>query len=418
MSHHHTHNTRLTPERPPHGGRRPGAGRPGKENRHPNIIANLSVGPESRSNEKKERENYSQQLEQLANRKGRSWSYHECTLILTLVISVMLHYHETPTAALHTVSTLIRRSYYSIHLLWCKWRDEGEVYVVDTAGRGGGASIHINHSRHVSVEVVFTIIEKIREANATGGGCTTTELISAILEVHDITIHPRTLQNVLGSMGYRYGKANVIGKMNDAWYVSRIRTFLIQYSQALKEQEEGRCVIVYTDESYVNTNHARMQTWYSDIATEKNDVVRPSGKGKRLVLLHAFTRDGWLVHDNSVHNDRADQLSFSCELIYEAEKGDGDYHDNMNGGIYMQWLNNRLLVAFNKRYPHQKMVLVLDNASYHHVRGEDWINIHTMRKEAIAYKLIELGVTTMTVERRKKGTESTETKRFNQASFY
>jgi hypothetical protein len=31
----------------------------------------------------------------------------------------------------------------------------------------------------------------------------------------------------------------------------------------------------------------------------------------------------------------------------------------MNGSIYMQWLNNRLLVAFNKRYPRQKMVLVL-----------------------------------------------------------
>ena len=231
-------------------------------------------------------------------------------------------------------------------------------------------------------------------------------------------MHPRTLQNVLSSMGYRYGKANVIGKMNDVWYTARIRTFLIQYSEALKEEQAGRCIIVYTDESYVNANHARKLTWYSPVATEKNEVVRPTGKGKRLVLLHAFTKDGWLANDTSIHNDRVDQLSFSCELIYEAEKGDGDYHDNMNGSIYMQWLNNRLLVAFNKRYPRQKMVLVLDNASYHHVRGEDWINVHTMRKEEIAYKLIELGVTTMTVERQKKGTESRETKRFNQASFY
>ena len=85
--------------------------------------------------------------------------------------------------------------------------------------------------------------------------------------------------------------------------------------------------------------------------------------------------------------------SFSCELIYEAEKGDGDYHENMNGSIYMQWLINRLLIAFNKRYPRQKMVLVLDNASYHHVHGEDWINVHIMRKDEIAFKLIELGVT-------------------------
>ena len=123
-------------------------------------------------------------------------------------------------------------------------------------------------------------------------------------------------------------------------------------------------------------------------------------------------------NDTSIHNDHVDQLSFSCELIYEAEKGDGDYHDNMNGSIYMQWLNNRLLVAFNQRYPRQKMVLVLDNASYHHVRGTDWINVHTMRKPDIAYKLIELGVKSITVQRQKKGTESTEEKTFPKPSFY
>jgi hypothetical protein len=414
----HTHNTRLTPEQPRHGGARQGAGRPKKENREPNIPPTLKLGPEARKEEGKTRDGYSSQVEELANRKGRSWSYHECTLILTLVIGIVLHYHETPTQALHTVSSLIRRSYFSLHQLWTHWRDEQEVYVVDTAGRGGGASTHVNHSRHVTVEVVFTLIECIRKHNREGGGCTTTDLIDALGEEHDITMHPRTLRNVLSSMGYRYGKASVIGKMNDVWYTARIRTFLIQYSEALKEELAGRCIIVYTDESYVNVNHARKSTWYSPIATERNEVVRPTGKGKRLVLLHAFTKDGWLADDTSIHNDRVDQLSFSCEVIYEAEKGDGDYHDNMNGSVYMQWLSNRLLVAFNRRYPRQRMVLVLDNASYHHVRGEGWINIHTMKKEAIAYKLIELGVTTMTVERQKKGTESRESKRFNQASFY
>jgi hypothetical protein len=75
--------------------------------------------------------------------------------------------------------------------------------------------------------------------------------------------------------------------------------------------------------------------------------------------VHAFTQEGWLSLDPSVHNDRVDQLAPSCELIYEAEKGDGDYHANMNGGIYMQWLSNRLLPVFAQRFPGQKMVLVL-----------------------------------------------------------
>ncbi|HEY4387323.1 MAG TPA: hypothetical protein VGN34_22935 [Ktedonobacteraceae bacterium] len=79
----HTHNTRLTPEKPQHGGARPGAGRPKKENRDPTTPPALSLGPKVLMEEAKTREEYCQQQEQLTNSKGRSWSYHECTLILT-----------------------------------------------------------------------------------------------------------------------------------------------------------------------------------------------------------------------------------------------------------------------------------------------------------------------------------------------
>jgi hypothetical protein len=209
----------------------------------------------------------------------------------------------------------------------------------------------------------------------------------------------------------------VIGKMNDEWYAARIRTFLLQYSRAIVEQQQGRRVIVYTDESYVNVNHARKFTWYHPEAPEKDDVVRPSGKGKRLVLLHAFTQDGWLTRDSTIHNGRVDQCALSCELIYEADKGDGDYHDNMNGSIYMQWLSNRLLPSFAARYPGQKMILVFDNASYHHHRGPDWINPHRLKKAQMAAKLIELGISSISVERQKKGTLTMEQHAFDAASF-
>ena len=89
MSQHHSHNTRSTPEKPPRGGRRPGAGRPEKENIHPNSAANLPLSSALRNAEKKEREEYEQQSQQLANRKGRSWSYDECMLIIMLVIGIL-----------------------------------------------------------------------------------------------------------------------------------------------------------------------------------------------------------------------------------------------------------------------------------------------------------------------------------------
>jgi len=164
-------------------------------------------------------------------------------------------------------------------------------------------------------------------------------------------------------MGYRYGKVNVIGKMNDSWYVARIRTFLIQYNKALIEELKGQCVIVYTDESYINTSHARRYSWFHPNTEEKNNVVRPSGRGRRLVLLHAFTKDGWLTTDSSIHNDRCDQKALSCELVYEAEKGDGDYHANMNGSIYMQWSQDRVIPAFKKLFARKKIILVLDKCT-------------------------------------------------------
>jgi hypothetical protein len=417
MSLHRLHDTRSSPAKAPRGGRRPGAGRPHKENRDPNWAEDLSAARQQHADEKRAKVDYMQQQDELVNAKGRSWTYHECALILTLVIGLVVHYGETPTDALRFVSATIRRSYENLHTLWTKWRNERLVYVIYTAHRGAGAVSHVDHAHHVTVDVIFTIMEYIRHANRTGRCCTSTDVQRCILQEHQLHIPDRTLRSVMSSMGYRYGRGNIVGKMNDEWYVARIRTFLIQYSKAVVEQLQGRCVIVYSDESYVNTNHARKFTWYNPDTSEKKDVVRPSGVGRRLVLLHACTQDGWLTLDSAVHNDRVDQWAPSCELVYEAEKGDGDYHDNMNGAIYMQWLRNRLLPVFAQRFPGQTMRLVIDNASYHHHRGADWVNVHRMNKAAMAAKLVELRINSISMQRQKKGTSTMESFQFDQASF-
>src|SRR6202012_1101117 len=72
----------------------------------------------------------------------------------------------------------------------------------------------------------------------------------------------------------------------------------------------------------------------------------------------------------------------------------------MHGAIYMKWLENRLIPTFKKLFPNKKMVLVLDNASYHHVRGEDWITPSKLNKLALACVLGELRVEQMIVKRK------------------
>ena len=201
MSLHHQHNTRLTPEKLAHGGAREGAGRRQKENRDPNLAENHSTPSRASRVEKKERDEYHQQQQELVNPMGRSWGYHECALLLTLVIGLMLHYGDTPTDALRVTSTIMRRSYDNLHTLWTKWRDERLVYTVDSSGRGAGAVSHIDHAHHVPVEVIFVIMEHIRYTNAAGTGCTSTELQRCILAEQRLSMPDRTLRSVLSSMG-------------------------------------------------------------------------------------------------------------------------------------------------------------------------------------------------------------------------
>ena len=101
----------------------------------------------------------------------------------------------------------------------------------------------------------------------------------------------RILKRVLHA---QYGTAKLLIKDNfdpdsDASRAFRGK-FCLAYSEALKLQEEGKAIIVSYDETYINTGHAAAMTW--SFAGSKR---RLSGKGKRLIVLHALTKDGPVV---------------------------------------------------------------------------------------------------------------------------
>ena len=143
--------------------------------------------------EKKERDDFHQQQEELVNPMGRSWgTTTQCALLLTLVIGLVLHYGENPTDALRVASTIMKRSYENLNTLWTKWRNERLVYIVNISGRGAGVVSHVYDAHHVPVEVIFLIIEYIRYTNVAGTGCTSTELQRCILAEQRLTIPDRT----------------------------------------------------------------------------------------------------------------------------------------------------------------------------------------------------------------------------------
>lgn len=75
----------------------------------------------------------------------------------------------------------------------------------------------------------------------------------------------------------------------------------------------------------------------------------PTGKGKRLIVVHIGSERGFVE---------------GGLLSFESKKNTSDYHDEMNGDTFFDWLKNVLPLLDDN------CVIVMDNASYHSVRTE------------------------------------------------
>jgi transposase len=118
-----------------------------------------------------------------------------------------------------------------------------------------------------------------------------------------------------------------------------------------KIRQEGR-PIFYLDETWLNAGHTKQKIWYDETIKNSREAFNqglstglksPSGKGKRLIILHIGSEDGFV--DDGL-------------LLFEGIK-QGDYHDEMNANKFEEWFTNILT-----KLP-ANSVIVMDNASYH-----------------------------------------------------
>jgi hypothetical protein len=90
----------------------------------------------------------------------------------------------------------------------------------------------------------------------------------------------------------------------------------------------------------------------------------PSGKGKRLIVLHAGMRSEGLID--------------GCDLVFLVKSKDGDYHQEMNSFVFLEWFENQLMPALKN-----PSLVVLNNASYHNVKTEDTVCPNFSQKKAV-----------------------------------
>lgn len=159
-----------------------------------------------------------------------------------------------------------------------------------------------------------------------------------------------TLWRALQRWGFEFGTGVRSAQLKESERIIIQRRQYLRLKRANRTQDGGtERPEVYLDESYVNKNHSNDNTWYFE---EDGLVIgKPTGKGDRLIIVDAITKDGW------VPNTR---------LVFMAGKKTGDYHSNMNWDNFSEWFQDKLL----KNIP-KNSVIIMDNAAYHNVLSEE-----------------------------------------------
>ncbi|KAK8756706.1 hypothetical protein V5799_000592 [Amblyomma americanum] len=133
------------------------------------------------------------------------------------------------------------------------------------------------------------------------------------------------------------------------------------YLRAIKEfREQGRCII-YLGGTWVNAVHTKEYVLQDKTLKSCQDaflkgltarLAAPSGKGARLILVHAGSSATGFVQD------AAD--------FFRAKKGNhADYHSEMDGNYFEKWFTDKLLPNIPAN-----SIVVMDNAPCHSVALE------------------------------------------------
>lgn len=185
----------------------------------------------------------------------------------------------------------------------------------------------------------------IRQANLEGKHITLESIREFVQkdEPND-AFHATTLARALDRWGFEFGRGVRTQHLKEKDHVIAARQ---RYLRKIRENRLGVSNItrpvVYLDETYVNKNHSNDFTWY--FGEDGPWIQKPTGNGERLIILNAITREGWVSN---------------AKTIFNSLRKTGDYHGQMNSGIFQKWFQEKLLPNIPK-----DSLIVLDNASYH-----------------------------------------------------
>ena len=204
----------------------------------------------------------------------------------------------------------------------------------------------------ISSHLETVIRQQIRQLNHSGQSVSTRSLCGWLYQQYNIEIPNNTLFRTLKRMGFVHGisKRRSVLKERDYVIIAR-REYLRKKLANRKNKKTGSTILpeVYLDESYINVNHSVEKTWY--FTDDGPWVNKPSGKGLRLIIVNAVTKNGWVP---------------KAKLVFQAKQSTGDYHGQMDYRNFSKWFKEQLLPNISPASQ-----IFMDNAKYHNLYVED-----------------------------------------------
>lgn len=190
----------------------------------------------------------------------------------------------------------------------------------------------------------------VRQSNSDGRQVTIEIIAKYLTEKYHCTIAPPTLWRALIRWGFGFGKGTRSAHLKESQrIIIKRRRYLRQKLENRKADGSTIRPEIYLDESYINKNHSRDDTWY--FGEDSSIISKPTEKGERLIIVNAIARSGWIPH---------------AQLIFKASKKTGDYHGSMNRNVFRQWVTDQLLPNIP-----ENSLIIMDNAPYHNVLAEE-----------------------------------------------
>ena len=167
----------------------------------------------------------------------------------------------------------------------------------------------------------------VRDANKNGHQVTVDMIGKQLTEILNCKIAPSTLWRTLIRWGFEFGTGTRSAHLKESERV------IIQRRRYLREKlanrnPDGTTIRseIYLDESYVNKNHSKDDTWY--FSEDSAILGKPTGKGERLIILNAINENSWVPN---------------AKLVFKASRKTRDYHSSMNWNIFNAWFKDQLL---------------------------------------------------------------------------